>query len=129
VRKATNTPMAPPRSLLRTCVLVPAEPTPENRRATLATGWTAMAADFLKFRIFLLGGCFSENTKNIPKAITTNSVSFRAREEMRDEGRRRARQGGNQPDQGMRRRGQAGGYLGCLASSTILDAKVESALF
>ena len=41
-----------------------------------------------KSRIFLSGGCFSENMKNTPNATTTNSVVFHEREEVVERTRR-----------------------------------------
>lgn len=54
-----------------TCV-DPLELVLENRLVMMEAGLMTV---FLKFRIFLSGGCFSEKTKNSPKAITTNSGS------------------------------------------------------
>lgn len=55
-----------------TSVVDPLELMLENRLPTKEAGLVTV---FLKFRIFLSGGCFSENTKNNPKAITTNSAN------------------------------------------------------
>ena len=48
----------------------------DNRLLNVVAGATTVSC---RFRIFLSAGCLSENTKNIPKAITTNSEVFNER--------------------------------------------------
>ena len=51
----------------------------DKRLLILAAGMITVSR---KSRIFLSGGCFSENMKNTPNATTTNSVVFHEREAM-----------------------------------------------
>lgn len=60
----------------RTCCDDAAEVVLEKRLCNVTTGLVPLATVFFKLRIFLAGGCFSENTKSTPNATTTNSIVF-----------------------------------------------------